>query len=1424
MIRLRLASTGDDKGDLELQITSGETLEAAVTRVLENVPLDRPVEEVFHVLVNGHIIEKDLWAFTELKESDSVLVAPKLKGGRDFNRAVLAIVLVAAGAAFLTPALIPAGLSAAGTAFATGLINAAIGLAAFYISAQLIPFKNADFGAGLGGGIEGSQMYTLGSQSNQVLRLGPVPKVYGQHRMFPNIAANPYTELEVDPATGELVQYFYAVYDFGLGPYLVSDLRIGDTPIGNFNEVQYNFVDFNKPAVDEGEWDEALINSLQLYKGDVTTEQIGVALNGNQEAGSPVSEWEVIRDAQPNTNGVPQEITLGFVNPSGLFGFGSDGSRTPRTIDLEIEFSRVGEDVWRPWNDLNFVSDFKSAGGSEQIDIGANVTLITPPNLASISIGGYSKIGTRSRIVESSGRGSTRQVGWRQDIGYTKGQKVFIFPSGLISVGTFLYINGQLLTVIKTVNLGGGRTQVETSQGLNAAFPLGQFTYRTGGAPPADNLFTVLSWDATNKVRYGVPAFKRARITRLDTSPVYSTFKFTPRTNDSIKVRVRRIRTFSAATFQTQDDLAFSQLQTRFDSAPILTTKRHVYLEVRIKATNQLNGAIQNLSAICTSVLDTWDGTQWVKQPTSNPAWVFADLLTGEINKRAVSKSRLHLPSLLEWEAYCDEVPANPPIPDVEYFSPRFQANFIVDYTITLQELLAKLTALAQASLNIIDGQYGVLVDKRKTTPVQVFTPRNSRGFNSSRAYAERPNAINVTYIDPAANWELRSVKVFDQGFDETNYQTEEEIQTFGVTNQEQAYRYGRYLMAQSRLRQETIQITTDFEHLVCTRGDYVLITQDVMKVGGTPARVKSVTGNRVVLDDALEIAPISYAFVFRSVVHGIVQNSATVVAPDTFDLGGSVFPQKGDLIIIGEAGSVVFECIVKSIEPNADMTATLTLVERADAIFDAESSAIIPEYEAQLNQTFSPDLTAPPEVANLIVTDNTWECNGAGYRYFVELDWESPPNGAAEAYEIYVDFGRGFDLADVTRETEYRFIVDERRLGLPHSFKVLAVSATGNKLNLGEVGLVTATPLPKTTRPSNVESLSIDITNEVLQLVWPKVEECDIAEYLIRYSPEPNDIWESSIPLLRVNANVTLAATQARTGVYLIKAVDFNGNESTQAARAVTTIPNLFNLNVIEEITDFPALTGVRDRVVTEPGQIRLLETIVGGPTDVEYEPEGYYYYNDLLDLGDIYTVRLQSLIRAEGFTLSDLMSNWTLLSDIPTLTFAGFSDWNVESEYRTTSELNVISNWNPMSDVDPISVNDRDIWSEWRKFIVGDATGRIFQFRLKLISNRANVTPRVFDGTIKADMPDRTASFENQVVPPAGLELLYSPGFYGPGTTPNVQVSIEDAESGDYWVFDYKTLDGLKITVFDRNDVAVTRTVDIQAKGYGRRNATII
>jgi hypothetical protein len=123
-----------------------------------------------------------------------------------------------------------------------------------------------------------------------------------------------------------------------------------------------------------------------------------------------------------------------------------------------------------------------------------------------------------------------------------------------------------------------------------------------------------------------------------------------------------------------------------------------------------------------------------------------------------------------------------------------------------------------------------------------------------------------------------------------------------------------------------------------------------------------------------------------------------------------------------------------------------------------------------------------------------------------------------------------------------------------------------------------------------------------------------------------------------------------------------------------------------------------------------------------------------------------------------------------------------------------------------------------------MGDATGRIFQFRLRLISNKTSVTPRVYDGTIKVDMPDRTDSYTNITAPDTGYSLVYTPAFAGPGTSPNIQISIDSAQSGDYWTITSKTLEGFDIQFFDKNNVAVSRQFDAQVKGYGRKALTAL
>lgn len=1415
MIKLRLAFGKNESA--EIDICDGELLSAAVERSLKDVPLNGfKAEGVFSAVVNGHIIEPGLWKFTRLRPTDNVFIAPRIRSGDSgqiFKQFVILTATIAASV-FLTPV--------GGATIGSALGVAAVTIGATLLMNSLIPPPVPNLGEISGGGsLSDSQMYAISGQSNQMRRLGKVPKVYGTHRIFPNLAAVPYTELAVDPATGETVQYLYGLYDFGMGVVDVSDLRIGDTPLttDSFRDFNYEWVDPNRPTDPTDPWDQLLEKEFSYYKG----RRESTALSSALIDGATTTQ---VSDA--NTALDPQEIILDMIAPNGLYGYSSGGARGERNIRLEIHFALFGTSEWRAYNDLNYVSTYKAIGGTDDTEfdiplapLGTSLSAYYQPEIQNINNSTANGSLTGRFRLQMYIRGSQRKLLVPDDPQWTVGRKVFF--------GT------RFLGIIQSIADYGpvpAFTELTMDRDVSIWSQMPAYYYEGTGTR---TLFSpwVYTW-TTGPLGVGVLRSSGlesgiAVVRGNSTSPVYSNVRFTPRVAGQYQIRIRRVSSYGPYSTSVGDNLTWIGLTTAYNVPPITTDKRHRFLELRIKATDQLNGNIQNMSGIVSSVLNVYDPDTetWSRQVTSNPAWVFVDLLTGEVNKRAVPISRLHLPSILEWAEFCEEVP-DPPGDLDSYTQSRFQANFILDYDATLQSVLVQLGGMAQASLNIIDGKYGVLIDKYRNTPVQIFTPRNSRDFSSTRLYGPRPHGVRVKFIDPNMDWEVQEVVVYDNGYDENNAIEFDDLTAFACTNNEQAWRFGRYMIAQNRLRQETMSLLVDFENLVCTRGDYVQITQDIMRVGGTPARVKFVDGSTVITDDSMDIDDeIDYGYVYRAADGTFHTSTCTPLSPNTFTLGGDI-PEVGDLIVIGEVDRIVYDCIVKSISPNDDLSANITLIEKADGIYDYESTGELPEYDPQRSNTSRPDFTPPKAVTNLVVADNLWECamTKSGYAYYIDLVWDMPPGSVFEMFEIWVGDGRGYRAVDTTTSKIYRYEVDQSRLDIEHGFKVVAVSATGKKIQLAQMTTVTATPASKTTPPSNVESLSMMITNQVLQLSWPKIPDCDCFQYIIRFSPETNDVWESSVPLTTANRDVTTVSVQARTGVYFIKAVDFAGNESVAPALALTTIPNLFDLNIIETMNDAPDFDGTLEQTEHFGESVILQEEVPGDVDNVIYYAEGYYTYLDLLDLDEIFSVRLQSQIRADGQRKGELMSDWEHLSDVEHLSSVLSSDWNVALQYRATDVFASMADWEHLSDVDHLNFGAGIGFTEWRDIpTVGDATGRIFQFRIKMESFVPNVTPRLFDATVKADMPDRTDAFENLVSHASEVyEVAYDPVFKGPGTSPNIQISIDDAETGDYVVYEYKRLDGFGIRIYDRNNNQVSRQFDVVAKGFGRRHTSTL
>lgn len=1418
MIKLKLAF-GKDDFDHEFEIETDELLSAAIERATERVPKGEfKTEEIFNVLVNGVLIDDKFWDKIKLVPEDNVYISPKIKGGSAgeiFKQALLIVITVVASV-FLTPA--------GGATVWSALAVAGVTIAASLALNALIPPPTPDLGGMNGGGLEGSQMYSITGQSNQIKRLGVVPKVYGSHRMFPVIAANPYTELSVDRKTGETVQYLCAVYDFGLGTPLISEIKIGDTPLAteSFKDFQFNLVDPNMPDEPVDEFDETLEKEFRLYKGDRTFTPLSLAL---------INGTELTQNTDDNPKNYKTEIILDLQCQRGLFGYSSSGEIGDRTINMTLEFAPVGSSDWRAYNDLTVVDKFQSVGGTDDTEFKVNPIALLPTHPLFDTYYYKHMLGGNSGSYNSP-------VNVTYNI-YTKpNSNLMIFPRPGVNdtwtwaVGTKVFIRELYVGVIQAVNNIPGYSnyqQIVIDRNRPNKLTGYYIMYGVKGNRPLNGPVTYSSIPNTfSEIYASRNTLGAATVKAKSNNTVYANFRFTPKAIGQFKVRLRRVSTTGKFTKQTQDDITWVGLTTSFVSSPIRTTKRHVFLELRIKATNQLNGQIQNLSALVTQPLDVYDPdtNTWSRQPSNNPAWVFVDLLTGEVNKKAVSKDRIHLPSILAWAEYCDAVPTPPP--GQEYLEPRFQCNFILDYESTLQEVLNQVGGASQASLNIIDGKYGVFVDRLKTVPVQIFTPRNSKDFSSSRFYAPRPHGVKVKYIDPQLAWEVTECIVYDNGYDADTATEFDDLTSFACTNYEQAWRFGRYMIAQNRLRQETINLMVDFENLVCTRGDYVQITQDVMQVGGRPARVKAVAGNVITIDDGLDTDPgLDWGYTYRSATGEIATSTCTPLTSRTYELDGDI-PGIGDLIVIGEVGKLVLDCIIKSISPNDDMSAQLTLIERANDIFAYESESVLPDYDPQISQTSSPEFAPPKAVTDLEITDLAYECSEtqSGYNYYIEIVWDIPANSIYEFFEILLDDGRGYRTVGTTGSKYWKQTLDPARFGVQHGMKVLAVSASGRKLDLIAVPEVLFDPTLKVTPPSNVPGFGMSITNQVLQLAWQGITDCDLYRYELRYSPDINDIWEASVPLQLVDRNVNSVAVQARTGIYFIKAVDFAGNKSAIASTSLTTIPGLFDLNIIETLNDAPNFEGNTELAIVSGTSVILEERVFGDIDTMEYYPDGYYYVKDLIDLGEIYSVRLQSLIRADGFRFGELMSNWESLEDVDQLSTANSDDWNIVAEYRATNEILSMASWEHLADVEHLNEGLGQGFTEWRPIpTIGDATGRVFQFRVHLQSITPNVTPRLFDGTIKADMPDRIETFENllsSAISP--YQVTYARRFNGPDPSPNIQITIDDGAAGDYWEIENKNLEGFQIRFYNSVGTQVVRTFDVAVKGYGSRHSVVI
>jgi len=351
-----------------------------------------------------------------------------------------------------------------------------------------------------------------------------------------------------------------------------------------------------------------------------------------------------------------------------------------------------------------------------------------------------------------------------------------------------------------------------------------------------------------------------------------------------------------------------------------------------------------------------------------------------------------------------------------------------------------------------------------------------------------------------------------------------------------------------------------------------------------------------------------------------------------------------------------------------------------------------------------------------------------------------------------------------------------------------------------------------KLTPPNSITSFSMVARIDLAALKWDRVTDLDVINggtYWIRHTSNVIGVtWASSSDITRnVPGTLDTYSVPLLAGSYLIKALDSSGNESATAAVVTSNVADILGLNVVLTSTQHPSFgngtsTGVgdalNDNISFNSGNnsIKLTDTTLG---------EGYYYFTDQsIDLGYVYTSRITSSFTSTGFSTTEFFDSDTSLFDSATGLFDGtdISGTNTALQVRTTSD-------------DPAS---SPTWSGWGSFFVGDYIARGLQFRMKLSTTNPLYNVQVEGLGVTVDMPD-TLKRDINVTTSSGTNngtevVTYAVPFK---TTPSVGITTIDANNKIYYVISSSTATGFTITFFDNNSSSETqKTFNWLSSGY--------
>lgn len=882
------------------------------------------------IMLNGKVIPKAEWEIVIPNQGSRIEY--RAIAGDDNTWRILATIAVIVASYY-----IPGFFNLSGwQAFAA---SASINIAGSYLINSIFPIRPAPT---IDTNIK--QQNLLQGGSNQANQYGAIPVVLGQYRYTPPLGSVNYVEANASTS------FLKMLLVWGYGKLQVSDLRVGDVALNSLEQIEYETLNdydgtqdstskFNKIYGQDVsqefvnvklECSEKTVSSAtrtsgvltvntstahgmssgwfaRVYTGSTTVAQGTItyvdadtftllsagtdgSVTANSTTGSPWTE-KVIADPCDKVT-----VTLHF--PEGLRAIVLEGGNAGKTFETyfraQVQVRQLNPITLYPltnWGDvdqvvnqsiLNFDNAFFNIDNDEQLEPVYRWSRISlnSANKIIVRTGAF----TTSVNADPSGNLLTRlqNASFGFNNVYTRLPDL---PAGEEELWQVCVYGNNIYSTVDKRGLGTASVTGcnLTMTGLQGTIASGTITraqvdlIRYGGAGEPyckrKDAFSVnISFDVPNG-----PQEVRVR-----------------RTNDSEKEYV----TTSGNKATRFHDCYFVSVTGYENTRPVVPPKNLVMTAIRVQATNQLNGNIDGISGIVTSVCKDYDiasgktysvngsnvctvtynghpyavgntvvldctsgsgidGTYTITEADINTFKVAMVVSTtsGNVTVSAdptnwVTRPTRNPASLFR---YVLQHPANaqavgnsqidlPSLIDWHAYckTNKFMFDSVIADQKSLLDVLRDVCAAGRASPTIRDGKWTVIIDRPNATISQFFTPSNSWGFESTKGLPNIPHAFRVQFTNSKKGYIQDEMIVYNDGYSSSNATKFEGLTLPGVTTTDQIFKHARYHLAQLKLRPEKYTLNVDMEHLICTRGDRVKVTHDVPLWGLATGRIKN--------------------------------------------------------------------------------------------------------------------------------------------------------------------------------------------------------------------------------------------------------------------------------------------------------------------------------------------------------------------------------------------------------------------------------------------------------------------------------------------------------------------------------------------------------------------------------------------------------